>query len=202
MTPAGRLAIILPIGLALLGGCRGGSAQKRDAGGDVRIWGMQPSPALDELVRQAMEKGPPPVPPVPYAPPARVTVPALPAVDVSWLPRDEQGRPVLLDDGVQSYVVDVYKRDPVFAMARCARLLSGCPQRPEVTGRRSVDACWASVPVCATDQPWTESAACCPARCPELYSRLREIGYGERDANRRAVESTCFNGLREQLAGP
>jgi hypothetical protein len=149
-----------------------------------------------------MAKGPPPAVPVPYPTPPQVTVPQPPAVDLSALARDEGGRPVLLDDGALRYVVEVEKRDPVFAMARCARMLSGCPQRSENGGGRTVDACWASVPTCTTDQPWTESAACCPARCPDLYRRLRQLGYGPRDANRRAVESPCFNGLREQLGAP
>lgn len=189
---------------ALAGGCPGGSSKGRDAGpsdgsSDARSWGALPSPPLDDLVREAVAKGPPPATPVAYQTPVRVTVPPPPVVDVAWLPRDQHGRPVLLDDGVLRYVIDLGKRDPVFAMARCARMLSGCPQRPEVTGGRTVDACWASVPICATDQPWTESAACCPARCPQLYEELRERGYGPLAANRRAVASMCFNGLREQL---
>jgi hypothetical protein len=191
----------------LVGSCGGGPSQRRDAGtGDGSAgatgWGAHPSPPLDDLVRAAVAKAPPPVPRVPYATPAPVTVPSPPAVDVSWLPRDERGRPVLLNDGVLRYTVDVDKREPIFAMARCARMLSGCPQRADVTAGRSIDACWASVPTCATDQPWTESAPCCPARCPELYRTLRELGYGPLDANRHAVESMCFNGLRERLGRP
>jgi hypothetical protein len=190
--------------VVLIAGCSGGSSKARDAGppdagADARQWGAYPSPPLDQLVTEALAKGAAPAVPAPYPPPARVTVAQPPPVDVSWLPRDEQGRPILLDDGVLRYVVDLNKRDPVSAMGRCARMLSGCPQRTDVAGARTIDACWASVPACATNQPWTETAACCPARCVDLYRKLRELGFDDRAANRRAVESLCFNGLREQL---
>ena len=88
----------------------------------------------------------------------------------------------------------------VFAMARCARMLWLCQQRITQDGP--------STPVGPPSPParptsrGTRATPCCPARCPQLYRQLRELGYGPRDANRRAVESMCFNGLREQLGAP
>ena len=201
--------VIVPIAAAIViaGGCHGGPAQGRDAGApeggtDPKVWGPYPSPPLDPLVAEAVAKGAPPSPPVPYSSPAPVSVPQPAPVDLSALPRDDRGRPVLYDDGVMSFRLNPDKRDPVMAMGRCALMLSSCPQRADVAGRRTIDACWASAPICATDQPWTEGAACCPVRCVEVYRRLRELGYGELEANRRAVSSMCFNGLREQLGRP
>jgi hypothetical protein len=194
----------IQLSLVLTGGCREGSSHKadagaRDAGGDASVWGPHASPPLADLVREAVAKGPAPSPPEPYKTPSPVTVSPPPAIDVSWLPRDEKGRPMLLDDGVFRYLV-VDKRDPVSGMAGCTRMLSRCPEPPDVASGRTIDACWASARACATDQPWTEAAACCPPTCAELYRQLRLLGYGDLAANRRTVESMCFNGLREQLA--
>src|SRR5687767_3610822 len=110
-TPWWSVGFVVPVlaTLTLAAGCSGGSSKGRDAGpadagADVRQWGAYPSPPLDQLVTEAVAKGAPPAAPVPYPTPPRVTVAQPPPVDVSWLPRDEQGRPILLDDGVLRYV--------------------------------------------------------------------------------------------------
>ena len=73
------------------------------------------------------------------------------------------------------------------------------PATPEHAQRALARRVLDSAPACATNQPWTESAACCPVRCRELYETLRGMGYPHRDAHRLTISSLCFNGLTQLL---
>lgn len=137
----------------------------------------------------------------PYVRPARVDVPAVKAPDLSALPKDAQGRPILSELFGVRLTVNTDKKDAISAMARCLDRVISCVEPRTKPDRRSRDACWAYVPQCQTKEPWHEVEACCPARCVELHERLRTLGYSQLDAGALTADSDCFNGLREQRAG-
>jgi len=120
---------------------------------------------------------------------------------LSWLPQDAKGRAVLEEVNGTSMTVNTKRRDAVTATGACVALVTRCQQPPSTPNARSLDACWISAPACATNQPWTEAAACCPVRCRELYETLRGRGYPHRDAHRLTISSLCFNGLTQLLGG-
>lgn len=191
---AGGLLALVPL-LALLG-CRHASSSPPQA--DATFPGY-PSPPLDDLVREAMISQPPPTAPAPYTRPAPIRVPPLVPPDLSWLPKDDQGRPILEETQGARLIVNTSRRDPITAKGACIALATHCAQRSETPNARTLDACWAYAPSCATDQPWLESAACCPRRCADLYARLRELGYTRLDATWLTMDSNCFNGRKEFL---
>ena len=77
----------------------------------------------------------------PYRRPAPVTVAPLPKTDLSALPKDEQGRPVLTQVGGARVVLDPKaKRGPVNFIAACSVMITRC-YKP---GERELDACFMS----------------------------------------------------------
>lgn len=136
----------------------------------------------------------------PYEPPDPVEVPTLPAVPElsSALPRDAEGRPILGEAADVRLVVEAPpSRGPVDALAACAALVSYC-----VSPERSLDACMASAPRCATEQPWDEPA-CCPSACQDGYEAQRRAGAMPIQAFRRVLfrDARCIPGLAERLGG-
>src|SRR5262249_4095135 len=147
-----------------------GKNSKKDTG----FPGYDPPP-LDQLVREATAKGPPKGDATPYVTPPSITVPPLRKVDASSLPKDEKGRPILNETLGVRLVYDAKLHDPITAMGACVDLATACVQPPSTSNRRTEDACWASTPKCATNRPWAEGKDCCPARCQDLYTRLRKL---------------------------
>lgn len=111
----------------------------------------------------------------PYRRPQRVDVPPLPPVDLSHLPTDAQGRPVIARSGGAEIVAEKQaNRTPVNVLAACSVLVSRCVKPPE----RTLDACFFSAPRCASAQPWNDPAytPCCPDECWNRYERQRIAG--------------------------
>ncbi len=139
--------------------------------------------------------------PATYRRPARVEVPPLPQTDLgaltSALPKDAQGRPIVGSSGPggASLVLEQQKEPgPVNALARCSALVTYC----YAPGERELDACFFSVPRCATAQPWKESDACCPDACWDRYEAARKEGRPPLAAFDAALfrEGGCVPGLR------
>jgi hypothetical protein len=123
-------------------------------------------------------------------PPAkRVVVPPLPKVDVSGLPRDARGRPIVGQMGDSALVLE--KRDqpgPANALAACSTLVTRCYQ----PGTRELDDCVASTPRCATSRPWEETPfkPCCSEACVQAYRSQRQAGA----APLKALDQALFGG--------
>jgi hypothetical protein len=113
---------------------------------------------------------------LPYKRPFRVVVPPLPpAADLSRLPKDEQGRPIVSQSQNYAIVVDDdAKLRPVHVLAACSDLITRCVSPRE----RTLDACFMSVPQCTSAQPWNDPAykPCCPAQCWAQYEDKRIAG--------------------------
>jgi hypothetical protein len=116
------------------------------------------------------------VPPSPYRRPFPVVVPPLPPPpDLSRLPKDAQGRPIIANNGNYALVVDDNaKTRPVDVISDCGALITGCVKPSE----RSLDACFMSAPRCASAQPWDDPSykPCCPAQCWTKYEEKRMAG--------------------------
>jgi hypothetical protein len=132
--------------------------------------------------------------------PQPVSVPPLEPLEVSVLPADEEGRPILSQEGTMALVVDEDLSDPITAKGDCLSVVSGCIQPPDVADARNLDSCFASAPRCNTNQPWAQESDCCPSRCQELYRSLRQQDYPQLQAFELTATSACFPGLNEFLA--
>ena len=134
-----------------------------------------------------------------YIPQPPVAIPpAPPAQDVTNLPLDEQGRPILAD-GETYHLVD-RPPDALSALSDCAAMIVRCVD-PAVRGR-TLDACAISPPRCATAQPWLE-APCCPTPCIARYQQLRTDGMPPITAFRAALygHPSCAPGVDAIVGG-
>lgn len=109
----------------------------------------------------------------PYRRPARVQWQPQDQAQVdaalATLPKDARGR-IELGGGL---VLDPdAPRGPVQVLAGCASWITGCYAPDE----RSLDACWASVPTCASADGIADAGECCPAACLERYESRRTAG--------------------------
>jgi len=181
----------------LLWSCGGGSPSTKANTKNGEFPGYD-SPSLDELVKTAVAKGPPKAKGAAYVRPAKIAVPPLKPLDLSWLPKDSSGKGYLNETLGARLVYDPTKRDPITGKGTCVALATHCVQPVAVEHGRSVDECWMSTPRCQTNQPWIE-ADCCPSRCLELYESLRKLDYSELEASDRTMASYCFPSLREYL---
>jgi len=134
-----------------------------------------PAPAAKEPSREA-------VPPSPYRRPQPVVVPPLPPPpDLSRFPKDSKGRPIIAGNSNYALVIDDdAKMQPVNVISACGELITGCVKPSE----RSLDACFMSVPRCASARPWEDPAykPCCPAQCWTQYEERRIAGMKGPDA--------------------
>ena len=155
------------------------AATALDAGVDAPVDGGSPG----GYVRQ------PPVPIPPAPPPA----------DLSHLPTDDQGRPIVLD-GRELYLVP-RPPDALTALSACTGMIVRCVD-PSVRGH-NLDACVISPPRCATAQPWTEAAPCCATACVDRYEQLRTDGTPPLTAFRQAFygRPACAPGAEALLGG-
>jgi hypothetical protein len=129
-----------------------------------------------------------------YQPPQTVEVPPLPDVDVSGLPKDERGRPIVSQTPGALLVLEKSEPGPVQALARCSSLVTRCVE----PGKRDLDTCVMSAPRCTTDKPWQETTPCCPPVCWERYDIERKSGKTPLAAYDRVFfgENTCIPNLR------
>jgi hypothetical protein len=131
----------------------------------------EPAPAAPPATQAPRE----PVPASPYQRPRRVVVPPLPPVDLSALPKDSQGRPIIAQSGNLALVAETAgKRRPVNVLAACSGLITRCVKPRE----RELDACFMSAPQCPSAKPWEDPAypPCCPAQCWAQYEERRIAG--------------------------
>jgi len=110
----------------------------------------------------------------PYQRPRAVAMPPLPPVDLSSLPTDAAGNPILVPGEGASIVAVKGPPGPLNVLAACSALVTRCVH----PGIRSLDACFMSAPRCADARPWAAQpfVVCCPATCWESYEALRIAG--------------------------
>jgi hypothetical protein len=125
------------------------------------------------------------------------TPPPLPDPATLGLPASGAGTYLLTRAPGVELRLDPNLRDPVTAVARCARWITLCVSPPE----RTLDDCTRSAPHCATDEPWLESAECCPASCFAAYEVQRAAGVSPMLALERVLfdDGACVPGLRALL---
>jgi hypothetical protein len=105
--------------------------------------------------------------------PKAVVVPSLPAADVSTLPTNAQGQPVLNRIGDAELVLEEQDRPgPINVLAACGALVTRCVS----PGERDLDACFLSAPRCRSLQPWEDKpfTHCCPEACWLAYKTNRQ----------------------------
>jgi hypothetical protein len=109
--------------------------------------------------------------------------------DVSALPTDEQGRPILSQDGKSP--------SPSQARAICSSSVTKCYQ----PGQRSLDQCWVSMPRCASASGSDGKEVCCPSACAERYEKERIAGATPPEATDRALFGTpsCIPGVQGRV---
>ena len=110
-----------------------------------------------------------------YRTPRTVTVAPVPNPDLSNLPRDAQGRPVLSDSGGAQIVLEAQATPgPVNVLAACSALVTHCVK----PGERDLDDCFYSAPRCASAKPWLDQPyrQCCPEACWRAYDTRRKSG--------------------------
>jgi len=132
-----------------------------------------------------------------YVRPDPIVVPPLAVVDVTGVPTDTHGLPIVYESLEGTITLDPSMHDPITGFGACLDLVTHC-----VGPTRSLDACALYVPHCATAQYWTEPD-CCPTACSNAYETQRVAGYGTIDAFRGAFlgSPSCFPGLDSFIGG-
>ena len=124
------------------------------------------------------------------------TLPARNTLRTLELPTGAAGRgKLLLDLPEAQLIVDPDKRTPVTAAAECATAVLACSEKD----RRNWAGCFASVPTCPTNTPWTsDGPMCCPAACASRYQDLRRAGHPGYRAMSAAIWAapSCMPGLQ------
>ncbi len=116
---------------------------------------------------------PPATPTSPYVRPAPVQwQPPPTTVDLSSLPKDSAGRPVLAGtpDGTSLVLEKQKQRTVANVAAICSTWVTHC----YAPGQRSLDQCWVSMPRCRTADGLKDTEPCCPGACFERYEALRK----------------------------
>jgi len=129
-------------------------------------------------------------PPAPYPQAPRVDADALAQV----LPKDSEGRPVLLTVDGTPLTLGPPRKDGIGAAAGCSDLKNDCVQ-----ATKDPDSCIGAVKRCETQEPWNEVAPCCPDACVVAYQEQRRLGATPIEADSAVFGSTheCFPGLQE-----
>lgn len=120
--------------------------------------------------------------------PKRVEVAPPPQADLSGLPKDAQGRPILSRSGDATIVLEKRAPGPTNVLAACSSMVTGC-YKP---GERELDDCFASAPRCTSARPWEDPAfkPCCPEACWRQYDAQRKAGV----TAQRALYQALFGG--------
>lgn len=114
-------------------------------------------------------------------------------------PRLPDGRFFVFGTPDASLTIDVTLAGPVTALGACTRWITTCVD----PASRSLDDCARSAPACATDRPWEEAAACCPAACFAAYETARLAGIAPLAAFSQVyfTDASCFPGVGALLDG-
>jgi hypothetical protein len=136
------------------------------------------------------------------APPWTVEVTPPVAPDLSSLPQDDEGHPIISHGaGINLVVVPRDKPDAMSILATCSAMITGCFRR-NGDPKNSMDACFNSVPRCTTQRPWEEGKACCPEACWQKYSDLRRRCVDPLAAQDKALFAEhCVPGVADMLQG-
>ncbi len=120
--------------------------------------------------------------------PKRVEVAPPPQADLSALPKDAQGRPILSRSGDAAVVLEQRAPGPTNVLAVCSSMVTRC-YKP---GERELDDCFASAPRCTSARPWEDPAykPCCPEACWRQYDAQRKAGAPPQ----RALDQALFGG--------
>jgi hypothetical protein len=121
--------------------------------------------------------------------------PSASPVDIAKsLPKDSEGRPILLEVAGDLLTIGAPRRDAIGAAAKCTDLLTACLRKT-----KDADKCAHDVPRCKTATPWNEDAACCADACVVAYEEERRLGATVSEADDAVFASTheCFPGLQE-----
>lgn len=120
--------------------------------------------------------------------PKRVEVAPPPQADLSALPKDAQGRPILSRSGDAAIVLEQRAPGPTNVLAACSSMVTRC-YKP---GERELDDCFASAPRCTSARPWEDPAykPCCPEACWRQYDAQRKAGAPPQ----RALDQALFGG--------
>ena len=138
---------------------------------------------------------PPDTPATPTSPSTYPQAPTVSADDIaSILPKDAEGKPILLEVAGDLLTIGAPRRDAIGAAAKCRDLLTGCLRKTN-----DPDKCAHDVPRCKTTTPWSEDAACCADACIVAYEEERRLGASDSEADAAVFGSTheCFPGLQE-----
>jgi len=116
--------------------------------------------------------------------------------DLSALPTDERGQPILSQDGSgNSIVLEKHKSpSPSQALAICSSSVTKCHQ----PGQRSLDQCWVSMPRCASASGSDGKEVCCPSACAARYEKERIAGATPLEATHDALfgRPSCIPGVK------
>jgi hypothetical protein len=136
------------------------------------------------------------------APPWTVEVTPPVAADLSSLPKDDEGHPIISHGaGIDLVVVPRDKPDAMSILVTCSAMLTGCYRR-NGDPKNSMDACFNSAPRCTTARPWEEGKACCPESCWQKYSDLRRRCVDPLSAQDRVLFAEhCVPGVADMLQG-
>ena len=123
----------------------------------------------------------------------------LPAIDLSVLPHDDDGRITLIEIAGSRVDLDPSQSDAITALGACADLVTYC-----AASSSSLDHCVDEARTCSTSTPWSESESCCPSACRDAYHDARNGGASPASAFDRVwFESPdCFPGVRSALESP
>ena len=132
--------------------------------------------------------------------PGKIKVPALPVINLIGikLPKDADGKYLLMRLSESSLEIDPTIRDAITALGECDDQITYCFSPNE----RSLDECVRSVTTCKTSTPWNE-LPCCPKKCQDDYAAARTRGVEPATALDTVLfaEHTCFPGVTDALAG-
>lgn len=129
---------------------------------DLIVWSVTGTPAAE--VGRLVSFTPPP---------DELTPEVLSALEVD----PATGLPIVTKLQGYRLEIDPNLKDSITALGACSGWIVACFK----PGERSLDDCARSVPRCATDTPWNESA-CCPSACYDQYRAQRISGIEDSSA--------------------
>ena len=114
----------------------------------------------------------------------------IPPPVASALPKDAQGRPILIESGGVGLVYDSKLDDPITRWGACLSLVADA-HKPSKRGTPWIDL----IKPCPTNAGGKD---CCPPECIEKFKKERAGGSSDRDAMARSfVEGSCVEGLAQ-----
>ena len=148
------------------------------------------------LVALPLQTGCPATPPSSTPPPA--PYPQAPSIDTATLeqvlPKDADGKPILLEVGGVKLTLGAPRKDAIGAAAKCIDLVTDC-----IAATKDLDRCVADLPRSATAEPLNERDRCCFNACAIAYQEERRLGATEIESYSAVFGSTheCFPGRVE-----